>query len=77
MMENNEIMQIEEVMEYLNIGKNTMYGLLKSGELNAFKIGKVWKIPKASVEDYVRRKIEKNAVGNRCFAMHFNIPIIG
>lgn len=64
MMENNEIMQIEKVMEYLNIGKNTMYGLLKSGELNAFKIGKVWKIPKASVEDYVRRKIEKNAVGN-------------
>ena len=64
MMDNNEIMQIEEVMEYLSIGKNTMYGLLKSGELNAFKIGKVWKIPKASVEDYVRRKIEKNAVGN-------------
>ena len=64
MMDNNEIMQIEEVMEYLNIGKNTMYGLLKSGELNAFKIGKVWKIPKASVKDYVRRKIEKNAVGN-------------
>lgn len=64
MMDNNEIMQIEEVMEYLNIGKNTMYGLLKSGELNAFKIGKVWKIPKASVEDYVRRKIEKNVVGN-------------
>ena len=64
MMDNNEIMQIEEVMEYLNIGKNTMYGLLKSGELNAFKIGKVWKIPKASVEDYVRSKIEKNAVGN-------------
>lgn len=64
MMDHNEIMQIEEVVEYLNIGKNTMYGLLKSGELNAFKIGKVWKIPKASVEDYVRRKIEKNAVGN-------------
>ena len=64
MMDHNEIMQIEEVMEYLNIGKNTMYGLLKSGELNAFKIGKVWKIPKASVDDYVRRKIEKNAVGN-------------
>lgn len=63
-MDHNEIMQIEEVMEYLNIGKNTMYGLLKSGELNAFKIGKVWKIPKASVEDYVRRKIEKNAVRN-------------
>ena len=63
-MDKKDFMKLEEVMEYLNIGKNTMYGLLKSGELNAFKIGKVWKIPKASVEDYVRRKIEKNAVGN-------------
>ena len=60
MMDNNEIMQIEEVMEYLNIGKNTMYGLLKSGELNAFKIGKVWKIPRKSVEEYVEKELKKN-----------------
>ena len=60
MMDHNEIMQIEEVMEYLNIGKNTMYGLLKSGELNAFKIGKVWKIPRKSVEEYVEKELKKN-----------------
>ena len=60
MMDNNEIMQIEEVMEYLNIGKNTMYGLLKCGELNAFKIGKVWKIPRKSVEEYVEKELKKN-----------------
>ncbi|MBR2284697.1 MAG: helix-turn-helix domain-containing protein [Ruminococcus sp.] len=59
MTDNNEIMQIEEVMEYLNIGKNTMYGLLKSGELNAFKIGKVWKIPRKSVEEYVEKALKK------------------
>ena len=63
-MDKNDFMKLEEVMEYLDIGKNSMYKLLGSGELSAFKIGKVWKIPKASVEDYVRRKIEKNAVGN-------------
>ena len=50
-MENNDIMKLEEVMQYLDIGKNTLYGLLRSGELNAFKIGKVWKIPKKSVEE--------------------------
>ena len=60
MMDPNEIMQIVEVMEYLNIGKNTMYGLLKSGELNAFKIGKVWKIPRKSVEEYVEKELKKN-----------------
>ena len=52
-MENKDIMRLEEVMQYLDIGKNTLYGLLKSGELNAFKIGKVWKIPKKSLEEYV------------------------
>lgn len=57
MTDNNEIMQFEEVMEFLNIGKNTLYGLLKSGELNAFKIGKVWKIPRKSVEEYVNQSL--------------------
>lgn len=47
-MENNDIMKFEEVMEYLDIGKNTLYGLLKRGELNVFRIGKVWKIPRKS-----------------------------
>ncbi len=53
----NEIMKFEEVMEFLNIGKNTLYRLLNNGEINAFKIGKVWKIPKKSVEDYINKKV--------------------
>lgn len=60
MKNNNEIMQIEEVMKYLDIGKNTLYGLLKNGEINAFKIGKVWKIPSKSVEDYINKSLSDN-----------------
>ncbi len=52
-------------MEFLNIGKNTLYTLLNSGEINAFKIGKVWKIPKKSVEEYVNRKVQKSLNGGR------------
>ena len=59
----NEIMRFEEVMEFLNVGKNTLYTLLNSGEINAFKIGKVWKIPKKSVEEYVNRKVQKSLNG--------------
>ena len=59
-MENNDIMKLEEVMQYLDIGKNTLYGLLKSGELDAFKIGKVWKIPRKSVEEYVAKSLQSN-----------------
>lgn len=57
-MENNDIMKFEEVMEYLDIGKNTLYGLLKSGEINTFKIGKVWKIPRKSVEEYIMKQMK-------------------
>ena len=42
----NEIMKFEEVMEFLSVGKNTLYALLNSGEIQAFRIGKVWKIPR-------------------------------
>ncbi|MDY4413837.1 MAG: helix-turn-helix domain-containing protein [Ruminococcus sp.] len=58
MTDNNEIMKFEEVMEYLNIGKSTLYKLLRSGEIASFKIGKVWKIPRKSVEDYIKKKIK-------------------
>lgn len=51
-------MKFEEVMEYLNIGKNTLYKLLNNGEISAFKIGKVWKIPKNEVDNYIRKSIE-------------------
>ena len=58
MTDNNEIMKFEEVMEYLNIGKSTLYKLLRSREITSFKIGKVWKIPRQSVEDYIKKKIK-------------------
>ena len=56
----NEIMRFEEVMEFLSIGKNTLYTLLNNREINAFKIGKIWKIPKKSVEEYIERKVKEN-----------------
>jgi len=42
----NEIMKFEEVMEFLNVGKNTLYALLNCGEIRAFRIGKIWRIPR-------------------------------
>ena len=54
-----EILTIEELMELLYIGKNTAYKLLKSGEIKAFRIGKIWKIPRESVNEYIMRKTTK------------------
>jgi len=49
----SEILTVEEVAEMLYIGKNTVYKLLDSGELSAFRIGRVWKIPRDSIEEFI------------------------
>lgn len=49
-----DIISVEELCEILSIGKNTAYRLLKSGEIKAIRIGKVYKIPKESVRRYLR-----------------------
>ena len=53
---NSEIITIDELCEFLMIGKNTAYRLLNSGEIKAFKIGKVWKIPQDAVQKYIFAK---------------------
>lgn len=50
------IMEIDGLCEMLGIGKNTAYQLLNDQEIDAFKVGTVWKIPKKSVEEYIERK---------------------
>jgi len=50
------IVTVYDVCDMLLIGKNRVYELLESGELKGFKIGRVWKIPRESVEEYIRRR---------------------
>ena len=54
-----DLITIEEMREILSIGKNAAYTILNSGELKAFKIGKVWKIPRQSVYDYINDQVAK------------------
>jgi len=49
----HEILTVEDVMELLYIGRNTVYRLLSSGELKAFRIGHVWKIPRTSLDEFI------------------------
>lgn len=52
----DEILTVTEVMELLYIGKNSVYALLNSGELQGFRIGKGWRIPKSALADFIVRK---------------------
>jgi excisionase family DNA binding protein len=49
-----DLITIDELCDLLMIGRTTAYKLLQSGRLKAFKIGRVWKISRASVEQYIK-----------------------
>ena len=53
MSDNYEIWTTDEVMDYLLVGRNTLYNLLRKGKIKGFKIGSCWKIPKKAVDDYI------------------------
>ena len=51
--EYEELISIDDLCSALNIGKNAAYNLLKTGQVKAFRIGRIWKIPKCSVQEYI------------------------
>lgn len=54
------LLTVQELMETLNIGRNSVYELLNSGEISAFRIGRSWKIPKDSVIYYINQWSRNN-----------------
>ena len=52
----DDILTVEEACEALRIGYNSMYELLNTGKLKGYRNGRVWRIPKAALVEYVRDK---------------------
>ena len=55
-----DVLTAHEAMNYLGIGENSIYRLLKSGELGAFRIGRTWKIPIKELDKYIDESVSKN-----------------
>ncbi len=49
----SDIMSVPDVAEVLSIGKNRVYELLENNAIKGFRIGRVWKIPKAAIQEYI------------------------
>ena len=54
-----EILTVEELAETLYINRNSAYDLCRSGEVHAFRIGRVWKVPRQAVSDYIYEKMNR------------------
>ena len=55
-----DVVGLKDLTKMLGIGRNTALSLLQKQKIHNFKIGKVYKIPKKCVVEYVNSKIECN-----------------
>jgi len=55
-----EILTVQEVCDYLRIAKPTLYRYVRSNDLPGFKMGKMWKFHRSSIDKWVQEKVEED-----------------
>lgn len=50
-----DLMTVSEACELLRMGRGAIYQLLASGQLKAFRNGRIWRISKEAVIQFVRQ----------------------
>ena len=60
----DDVLTVEEACEALKIGYNAIYGLamyelLNTGKIKGYRNGRVWRIPKAALVEYIRNCTNK------------------
>ena len=55
-----DVLTAEEAADVLRVGYNALYRLLSSGKLKAYKNGRVWRIPKESINEYILDSTKKH-----------------
>lgn len=56
MNDDNEIMTINQVAEYLQISTITTYRLVQEGKIPAFKIGRSWRIKREDLHEFIEKQ---------------------
>jgi len=49
-----EVMSVRDAADYLGLSRNTVYRLVRSGEIPARKFGNQWRISKAVLDEFLR-----------------------
>jgi excisionase family DNA binding protein len=55
MEENNEVLSIEQLSQYLKVPKSTLYRLVRDSLIPSHKVGKHWRFRKEAVDRWLDR----------------------
>lgn len=51
----NDLLTFTEAAKLLKVKRTRMYAMLQSGELPATKVGKLWRVSRAAIEEYLSK----------------------
>lgn len=49
-------LRVEDLMPILDIGRNTAYELVRSGQIRSIRIGRQLRVPKDAVQEYLTQR---------------------
>ena len=50
------VLRVEDLMPVLDIGRNTAYELIRSGQIRSVRVGRKLRVPKQAVEEFLAGK---------------------
>ncbi|BFK24933.1 MAG: helix-turn-helix domain-containing protein [Blautia producta] len=56
-----DVLQIDDIMEILKIGRNKAYDLIHAGEIKSLRIGRKIRVPKACMIDFLTSPLYNNS----------------
>lgn len=56
-----EILTTKEACALLKTKRLSLYKLVKSGEIPAFRMGRAWKFERSSIEAWIRKRLEESS----------------
>lgn len=64
--EKKEFLSLEEVADFLGVTYQLIYRLVRSGELPAVRLGKLYRVARADLDSYLERSKGASASGGVC-----------
>lgn len=60
-----EILTTKEACALLKTKRLSLYKLVKSGEIRAFKMGRDWKFERTAIENWIRKRLSESKQNKR------------
>lgn len=53
-----DVLTVKQAQEILGVGRVSVYDLIESGQIAAFRIGRIYKVPKQSLIQFLKKRGE-------------------